>query len=187
MNDEVDRIRVYRHCPRCAGAHIRIEPPRVDCSDCGLSIYVNAAGAVAAILVDAADQVLLIRRAREPARGKLGFPGGFVDAGETAEAALCREVAEEVGLRIDTLQFLCSSTNRYPFGGVVYSTLDLFFVAKVESFSGARALDEVDALKTLAVSELRPEELSFDSMRVAWAAFLAGRARGIHREPTRAL
>jgi len=172
MTDEVERVQVYRHCPRCSAARISIAPPRVDCAACGLTLYVNAAGAVAAILVDSAERVLLIRRAHEPAQGKLGFPGGFVDVGETAEAALRREIQEEVGLTVERLDFLCSSTNRYPFRGVIYPTLDLFFVARLETFEGARALDEVTAVETILAADLRPDELAFDSMRTAWSAFL---------------
>ena len=173
MTDEVDRVQVYRYCPRCGSLRVTISPPRVDCGECGLTLYVNAAGAVAAVLVDAEDRVLLIRRAHEPAQGKLGFPGGFVDLGESAEAALRREVEEEVGLTIERLEFLCTATNHYPFRGVIYSTLDLFFVARLDSFAGARALDEVSAVEAIAAADLCPADLAFDSMRIAWAMFVA--------------
>jgi mutator protein MutT len=176
MTGEIDRVQIYRHCPRCASTRMSTRPPRVDCSECGLSIYVNAAGAVAAILVDSSERVLLIRRAHEPAQGKLGFPGGFVDAGETAEEALRREVHEEVGLSVGSLHFVCSAPNRYPFGGITYPTLDLFFVAPLESFEKARALDEVTSVEVVPAAELRPDELAFESMRTAWAAFRAGRS-----------
>lgn len=173
---DVRRVDVYRHCPRCAGARVEVRAPRIDCADCGLSIYVNVAGAVAGIVIDAAERVLLIRRAHEPARGKLAFPGGFVDPGETAEAALLRELREEVGVEVDCVEYLCSGTNLYPFGGFTYPTLDLFFVVRVPSLEAARALDEVSAVEIVSVSELRPDALAFDSMRAAWAEFL--RVRG---------
>lgn len=50
--------------------------------------------------------VLLIRRAREPARGLLAFPGGRLLEGETAEDAARREVAEETGLHPGRLTYL---------------------------------------------------------------------------------
>jgi 8-oxo-dGTP diphosphatase len=46
-------------------------------------------------------QVLLVRRARAPARGLFTLPGGVVEVGETLVEAVIREVAEETGLAIE--------------------------------------------------------------------------------------
>jgi 8-oxo-dGTP diphosphatase len=46
-------------------------------------------------------KVLLVRRARSPARGFYSLPGGRVEFGESLHTALAREVDEETGLRID--------------------------------------------------------------------------------------
>jgi ADP-ribose pyrophosphatase YjhB (NUDIX family) len=46
-------------------------------------------------------KVLLVRRARPPGKGLHSLPGGRVEFGETMAKALHREVAEEVGLRIE--------------------------------------------------------------------------------------
>ena len=46
-------------------------------------------------------KVLLVRRARSPAKGFYSFPGGRVEFGETLHAALHREVDEETALRIE--------------------------------------------------------------------------------------
>jgi ADP-ribose pyrophosphatase YjhB (NUDIX family) len=47
------------------------------------------------------DQVLLVRRARSPAKGFYSLPGGRVEFGESLHAALHREVDEETGLGIE--------------------------------------------------------------------------------------
>jgi ADP-ribose pyrophosphatase YjhB (NUDIX family) len=49
-------------------------------------------------------KVLLVRRARSPAKGFYSLPGGRVEFGETLQAALHREVAEETGLKIDIVE-----------------------------------------------------------------------------------
>src|SRR3979409_717203 len=46
-------------------------------------------------------KILLVRRARSPAKGFYSLPGGRVEFGETLHAALHREVDEETALRID--------------------------------------------------------------------------------------
>jgi len=47
------------------------------------------------------DKILLVRRARSPAKGFYSLPGGRVEFGESLHAALHREVDEETGLRIE--------------------------------------------------------------------------------------
>ena len=46
-------------------------------------------------------RILLVRRARSPAKGFYSLPGGRVEFGETLHAALHREVAEETALKIE--------------------------------------------------------------------------------------
>ncbi len=48
-------------------------------------------------------KVLLVRRARSPARGFYSLPGGRVEFGESLHQALAREVDEETGLKIDII------------------------------------------------------------------------------------
>jgi ADP-ribose pyrophosphatase YjhB (NUDIX family) len=50
------------------------------------------------------DRVLLVRRARSPAKGSYSLPGGRVELGESLHAALRREVAEETALTIEIVE-----------------------------------------------------------------------------------
>ena len=47
------------------------------------------------------DKILLVRRARSPAKGFYSLPGGRVEFGETLHAAVHREVDEETALKIE--------------------------------------------------------------------------------------
>jgi 8-oxo-dGTP diphosphatase len=49
------------------------------------------------------DKILLVRRARSPAKGYYSLPGGRVEFGETLHAALHREVDEETALKIEII------------------------------------------------------------------------------------
>ncbi|MHA2005170.1 MAG: NUDIX hydrolase, partial [Candidatus Thorarchaeota archaeon] len=48
-------------------------------------------------------------RDKEPAKGRLSFPGGGVDVGETQEQAVVREVREETGIDCEVIKFVTTA------------------------------------------------------------------------------
>ena len=71
------------------------------CDACGRDGYSNPAVAVDAVALregESGTEVLLIRRGGEPWKGRLAFPGGFVDYGEDPAHAVLRELEEETGV-----------------------------------------------------------------------------------------
>jgi 8-oxo-dGTP diphosphatase len=83
------------------------------------------------VIQNAAGAVLLTRRADHVHQGGLWeFPGGKLEAGEDAEAALRRELAEEIGIRVRCMRPLLRVPHRYPDKEVVLE------VYKVLEFSG---------------------------------------------------
>ncbi|MGO1077670.1 NUDIX domain-containing protein [Inquilinus sp. CA228] len=69
---------------------------------------------VGAFIRDESGRLLLVQRRREPEAGHWGLPGGKVDFGETVEAAVRREIEEELGvvLRLDGLLCLVDQIDR---------------------------------------------------------------------------
>lgn len=57
------------------------------------------------VIIDG-DKILLMRRAYEPFKGLLEFPGGFMEEGETIEHACVREAKEETGLDVEPVEIL---------------------------------------------------------------------------------
>lgn len=128
---------------------------------------------MAAFLADETGRILLIRRAKDPGKGKLGPPGGFVDVNETAEIAVRREVKEEVNLDILGLRYLASFPNEYLSHGRIWPVLDLFFTARVRAWSELAALDEVESYVLRDPAGVSPAELAFPSMVAGLQAYNA--------------
>jgi 8-oxo-dGTP diphosphatase len=74
---------------------------------------------VTAAIINKDDKVLLARRAPEENHaGYWEFPGGKVEAGETAEGCLQRELHEELGIETRINSFYTESQYEYPAGKV---------------------------------------------------------------------
>jgi len=166
---------VFRFCPQCGAA--RNGAPKdgapFRCDACNFLYFFNPAIAVAALILREDDKALFIRRAKDPARGRLAMVGGFVDIGERAEDALRREVREEVQLDLEDLRFLSSHPNDYRYRDIVYPVVDLIFVARTRDHDKAAALDGVASFEWLDPHAVDPDELAFPSMRDALTRYRA--------------
>jgi 8-oxo-dGTP diphosphatase len=78
---------------------------------------------VGAIVRDVDGRLLLVQRGHEPHASRWSLPGGRMEAGETAEQAVVREVREETGL--DVRAGAPVGRVRIPGDGVVYDVVDL--------------------------------------------------------------
>lgn len=110
-----------------------------------------------AVIVDPSRGVVLIRRGHPPFAGQWALPGGFVECGETCEAACAREAREETGLDVDPVQLLgvYSAPGRDPRGATV-STVYLCRVV------GGSLAGGDDALEARWFADLHAVELAFD-------------------------
>jgi len=99
----------------------------------------------AALLSD--GRVLAARRTSPPeAAGRWEFPGGKQEPGETAEQALVREIAEELGCVIEVTGWLEQ--------GVPIGDTHLLTVALSRIVDGVPTPHEHDAIRWLGVDEL---------------------------------
>ncbi|MDX1542069.1 MAG: NUDIX hydrolase [Geminicoccaceae bacterium] len=94
-----------RFCPTCGGSVDLRMPPgdtaeRHVCARCGTIHYQNPKVVVGAVC-SFGDRVLLCRRAIEPRRGFWTIPAGYLEIGESTEAAARREAYEEAYARIE--------------------------------------------------------------------------------------
>jgi NAD+ diphosphatase len=166
MHTNISPTEVFRFCPRCGFSPFRTVGLRIKkCENCSFTYYFNAAAAVAALIFDDNRRLLLTRRAIEPHIGMLDLPGGFIEPMESAEEAVSRELKEELGVEVVSMEYLCSFPNEYPFSGLSVSTLDLAFKVKVKSLDNLRAMDDIAAFEFYHPEEVPLNEISATSIR----------------------
>ncbi|HEX6121697.1 MAG TPA: NUDIX domain-containing protein, partial [Ktedonobacterales bacterium] len=93
---------LYRYCPLCATALVAREiggALRAACPACEFTQF-RGPGVVAVVVVYRGHELLLGQRNIAPAKGRWNFCGGYVELGETIEAAAIREVKEESNLDV---------------------------------------------------------------------------------------
>lgn len=168
--------KAWKFCPQCGIAATHKGRNPFSCKGCGFTHYFAPVSAVGAIATDESGQILLLVRAKDPGKGLYGLPGGFVDAGETAEDALRREVLEEVQLKVISYRYLVSYPNEYNFKGFILPVTDMFFVIEVKSFSEMSLMDgEIDDWHFCHPTKKELKRMAFESNRRALEYFIKQR------------
>ena len=112
------------------------------------------------VVIPSGRGIVLIRRAGDPFEGQWALPGGFVEVGETVEAAAAREAAEETGLAVELARLVgvYSDPGRDPRG----HNVSVAFLARVVGGDLVAATDAAE----VAVLDPDSVELAFDHRRI---------------------
>jgi NAD+ diphosphatase len=104
--------RTHHFCGRCGNAADYHESDRArQCPKCGLLSFPRVSPAVIT-LIHRGDEFVMARNSRFP-QGRYSIIAGFVEAGETLEEAVAREIQEEVGLQVTDIRY--HSSQPWPF------------------------------------------------------------------------
>jgi len=124
------------------------------------------------VVIPSGRGIVLIRRAGDPFEGQWALPGGFVEVGETVEAAAAREAAEETGLAVELARLVgvYSDPDRDPRG----HNVSVAFLARVVGGDLVAATDAAE----VAVLDPDSVELAFDHQSII-ADALGGPVAGI--------
>ena len=121
------------------------------------------------VLTDKDKNILFEIRAKEPRKGFLAFPGGFVDPDESAEEAVKRECKEEIGVEPVNIKYICSFPNTYEYKNFIYKTCDLFFTAELAENAKIKTQEtEVTGTKWIKIKnseDIQKLPLAFESAK----------------------
>jgi 8-oxo-dGTP diphosphatase len=114
---------------------------------------------VGGVVKDANARLLLVKRGKEPAKGRWSVPGGRVEAGESDAEATAREVLEETGVRV-RVGDLVGTVERDAPGGGVYLIRDYACVAHADDVGSVQAGDDADDAAWFTPDEVRGLDIS---------------------------
>lgn len=156
----------FSYCPKCGSTRFEVHNEKSkQCADCGFVYYFNPSSATVALIFNERNELLVCRRGKEPAKGTLDLPGGFIDTFETAEEGVAREVKEETGLDVVHADYLFSLPNIYVYSGFPVHTLDMFFRCTVADTRHFRAMDDAADLFFIPIAEINPVDFGLASIR----------------------
>lgn len=156
----------FKYCPKCGSNDFKENDFKSNkCGNCGFTYYFNISSSTIALILNEEKELLVATRAHEPVKGTLDLPGGFVDMDENGEEAVIREVKEETGLEVDSLNYLFSIPNRYMYSDFEIQTLDLVYLCNVKDTSNLRADDDVANLQFIKIADLQPDLFGLASVK----------------------
>ena len=111
-----------RYCPSCGVPTKQISDIGKKCPECRQEFYPNISPAII-VRITRGDSILMVR-AKNFRGTYYGLVAGFLEAGESLEECVHREVMEETGIRIKNVKYFGSQPWPYPSGVMVGFTAD---------------------------------------------------------------
>ena len=166
------------YCSLCGSQVVRRIPPDDDrlryvCDSCDVVHYQNPK-IVAGCIPVWEDKVLLCKRAIEPRYGYWTLPAGFMELGETSQAAALRETMEEANARVEIVNLF--AVFNLPHVNQVYlmfnsNLMDLNFSPGAES----------QQVRLFTQDEIPWQDLSFPTIRYSLEFFFEDRKNSQYR------
>jgi len=179
---------MFNYCPSCSSKNIKFENGRFfRCPDCGYVYYHNVAAATGCLISvpsPEGEKLVFTVRGKDPGKGLMDMPGGFVDPGEGALDGLYRELREEIGWTppvpegaklTDVFKLFASFSNVYKYKGVDYNTCDLYFTVHAPGLTPeALSLEkgEIAEVRFLKPKEINLDQFAFESTKKAVKVYL---------------
>jgi len=171
------RQKIMNYCSHC-GAPVSVRIPAGDnlprhvCTACATIHYQNPK-IVAGCILEWQDQILLCRRAIEPRYGLWTLPAGFMENGETTQAAAAREALEEANAVGRDLELY--GVFNLPHISQVY----LLFRGQLHEGHASAGAESLE-VRLCTEAQIPWEELAFPVIHETLELFFEDRRRGVY-------
>lgn len=153
----------HMYCGRCGTKTIIKEDEMAKvCPNCGFMSFTRLSPAII-VAITKEDKLLMANHTRSP-KDKYSLIAGFVEAGETIEETVHREVFEEIGLKVKNIKYFASQSWPFP------HSLMLGFTAEYESGDIHIDESEIRDAKWFKKDDIQPldSNISIASSLIDW-------------------
>jgi len=160
------------YCSSCGEENIFSEIEgqiRYHCIKCKTIHYQNPKPTATLICPKGSD-ILLVKRAFEPAKGDWSLPGGFLELGETLEDGAKRELKEETNLKGDVIKLLGNCSH---FNSIFGDVLLLGLLMKIENWDELKTGDDASDAGFFNINDFPP--LAFECHQKIFNIYLKER------------
>lgn len=134
------------HCIKCGTAHDQDLYPKV-CDNCGTEAYSNPIPVAVVVIPVISGGIIVARRNINPKKGELALPGGFMETGETIEEAGCREVFEELEIKVKIKKVLGVESNSVKTNVLIFLEAEPVDESIIKDFTPNQESQEVKIIK----------------------------------------
>ena len=162
----------FKYCPRCQAEMVDKEAydrVRRVCPECRFVQFIDPKVGAAVLALTGDNQVLLVKRAVDPAQGSWCLPGGFIEIGETPQQAASRECQEESGFDVEINRLI----DVFYYEDYRGSGILVLYQGKITDGS-AQPGDDVQEVSLFGPADL-PDNIAFDSNVQALTLWQAGK------------
>ncbi len=164
-------IRAYKFCPRCSGNLIFKKDNLLVCNKCNFEFYINPSPCNAVIIENEKQEIMLVKRKFDPMKGYWDLPGGFINAYESFEDSVKREIKEELGVEVKLGKTIGVYKDIYVFQDVENPVIVIVVLAKITK-GIIKVSDDISGYKYFPKDKVLKEKLAFPTIRLGISDYL---------------
>lgn len=166
----MDLKNAYKFCPLC-GKSLTLKDNYLQCTGCGHHLYDNPLPCNAAIIENKQREILLVKRKFPPKKGFWDLPGGFIDAHESLEQSVKRELKEELNIKIKVLGLVGIYPGTYLYQKITHPTFGAVVCAEITAGKLSTS-DDIDKYEFFPRGKILTQKLAFKSVKQALIDYL---------------
>lgn len=158
------KLNQQKYCSWCGNEVKYISEGSFKCVGCKYTHYINHIPCTN-IMISKDDKLMMVRRAISPMKGKVDFPGGFMDiTDKSIEEAALRELNEEINIKINDItefHYFSSGVSSYEWLDTELKNVCFYFICKLKNTDKSILLDHSENSEIIWVSEVDLPNIDF--------------------------